>query len=349
MRRAQIFGVICALNMSATAAADPMSATDPGPTGAVVSTLRGPIGFAQPTRAEPPVLHVHEISVQADLHPSVALVTLTYTLENRGDKSTTTVGVTQRSHTFEDGRRLKTARPLGAVAWLDDTKLAEGAVRVHALPGDSAHDPGYELGVTVTLPHGVSELSIALAIQTVRDVRNGVVRRPATTGDAYFALQFSHFAWDWAPDRVETAGPERPNTRVVVATAGGVPLDAVEAESWTRGALTDGSAYFWNEAPWIALRYQAPSTVARPETHDSLVRRARQLLSTPPPGHVTLPEGAEPVVAPRAPVERVVAAERARRVAAPASAGARRALIVPMSAFVLLLLLGYLYVRRRLN
>ncbi len=336
MNRVSWLVVFCATAVLSTTAAGPARA-DQAPLvrvpGAAVSALRGPTGFPDDVNQRGPSLLVDSISVRVELHPDLALVEQTYTITNADKATSATVGVRQRDHAYGEGHALQTYRPLAATAWLNGKRLAQESVTIHALPNQAPKGPGYEVALSTVFPAGQSELSLILAMQTVADVDVAGARQPAGDGDSHFALQFSHYSWDWAPG---DEAPE-PQTKAVITTAGGTPISGLIAEAWTDGAVRTADAFFWQRAPWFVLRYRSPKGIRRAATRDDLVRTARKLVRDRPLGHVLVPESAaaatrpgpgygEPVIDP---------------------ARARRALIVPLGALILLLLCGYFYGRRR--
>ncbi|MFT7626257.1 MAG: hypothetical protein ACI9WU_005452 [Myxococcota bacterium] len=304
--------------------------------GAAISTLRGPTDFSKGQPA--PELQVQRISIRAELRPALAIVEQTVTVNNPGTPTKTTVGIAQGPHDGRDGARLVPTTPLAVSVWHSGARLTDDDVTIRRSDNAGAGgEPGYEVAIRVAFPSGESELSVILALPTVPEVRVENIRRPASSGPAHFGLQVSHFPWDWSDEgEPDTALPK---TTTVVSTAGGLPLDSLAADVWAHGAVGDGSAWFWTGTPRLTLRYEADPDAPRPETHDALIRAARSLVAEAPVGHLNVPSGAEAVPRPGT-IRRPGPLDPAR---------ARRALIVPMSLATLLLIAGWLYVRRRLS
>ena len=299
--------------------------------GGAVSTLRGPHGFDREEGAIRPSLHVSAISVSVELHPDLAFVSQTYTISNPMDGDAATIGIWQPDPSFGDGRFVRTTRPLGAVVWLAGERLPEDQVRIRPIDDEGAR--GYRVAITARFPRGESDLNLQLCVQTVASAESEGIIRPAGAGRSRIALQVSHYSWGWSPGEEL----ERPPIVTRLSLAPPLGLDDLTADVWTDGAQTDGSALWWHGTPWVVASYHPPHTVSRAQTRDALLRRARALLDGPRRSHLRVPASLR--VARRPGLSTDSPQSDALR--------ARRALIVPASVLLLLLIAGTLYMQRR--
>ena len=329
-----ISGLLLVLTPILGASASPENEPRAHLPGAAASGVRGPTGFSANANLRGPTLEVAQVSAQITLHPDLAVIKQIITLHNPDVATRTTVGIRQRDPAYGDNKVVHTSLPLAAAAWLDGARLPTGNVRIRHLT-ESDGPRGYEVALDGAFPEGTSELALTIVVQTVSDTREGAgFTRPAAGGWSRLALQMSHYAWDWSP---RTDAPD-PQFTVQLTTAGGISLDALEPESWTPGARRDTRSVWWRAAPWFVVRYKSGGAVRRARSHDELLRQAELLVAAGgAPSHLTQPARTTPIDRLR-PLE-PSAEDNAQR--------ARRALIVPATGIVLLLLAGYGYRRRR--
>jgi len=303
--------------------------------GGAISTMHGPTGFGQNTNRRGPSLRVQRISIRVELHADLALVEQTYTIENPDDGTPATLGVLQPNPKLSTGIGIQTYRPTAPVAYLDNVRLPdENVVEESAHVTGPGGGPGYRIGISAHFPMGTSSLTLMTVVQTVN---NTLTTEHDATGStapwSWFSLQCHYYSWGWTPEDAVA----QPTVVTSLEIMDDVDVTQVVAEQWTEGAAGSPRQLWWRHTPWFAVRYLRDRDAAPPPTSDALRARARELLDAAPVGHLNVPENLRPATRPG--IRDALPAQDPSR--------ARRALVVPIIALLLVLVIGYLILVRR--
>lgn len=308
--------------------------------GGVVSALRGPYAYVAGPIPRGVDVTVKRASAYARITADFVIVEQTLTLTNNGERTSFWVGVDQAA--LSRGRNpIRTSGPLAARAWLDGAVLNETDIRIRDRVLDDSD--GYSVGLRITLPKGDHVFTLAIAVQTVSDIAEGEVRRPAGSGWSHVALELPGLGEGFMAD--ETA-PE--TIAVELEFDPSIEGETLTALEWTDDAGASGRQWYWQVPPAVTLRYETSpppgddtpaavlATWTRAGSADELARRARDALSRPPQGHIVIAPDAVALGRPGdTPETRNQDAERARR-----------ALLVPASGLFLIVLMLYVLRRR---
>jgi hypothetical protein len=302
--------------------------------GGAISTLHGPTGFVQDSERRGPSLRVQRISVRVELYADMVLTEQTYTIENPGAVTRTTVGMIQSNPRFGHDQGIQSFRPVEPVAYLDNVRLPDEDVHEESTRTDQPDTSnGYQIGIRANFPPGTSLLSLITVVQTSPNQEEASVQSETEQPWSRFSLQCHYYSWGWTPED----SVAKPTMITSLRIMDDVNVMQVHADEWTEGAVGDPRHVWWRHAPWFVLRYQRDQDAAEKPSVDVLRSRMRELLDAPPLGHLTVPDGLTPVTRPGQ-----------RKVLPPTDPSrVRRAMIIPIIAFLLVLLALYLYLYRR--
>jgi hypothetical protein len=302
--------------------------------GGAISTLHGPTGFVQDAETRGPSLRVQRISVRVELYADLALTEQTYTIENPGTVTRTTIGMIQSNPRFGNDQGIQSFRPVEPVAYLDNVRLPDEDVReetTRTQEPDSSR--GYRIGISANFPPGTSLLSLITVVQTSPEPEETPAQTENEQPWSRFSLQCHYYSWGWTPED----SVAKPSMITSLRVMDDVNIMQVHADEWTEGAVGEPRHVWWRHAPWFVLRYQRDQDAAEKPSADVLRSRMRELLDAPPLGHLTVPDGLAPLTRPGQ-----------RKALTPTDPSrVRRAMIIPIVAFLLVLLALYLYFYRR--
>ncbi len=298
---------------------------------AVIAALRGPFSYVAGPIPRGLDVRATLASARIELHPDHVVVEQTVTLQNRGKTAAFWVGVDQPRRWASAENRNDSwvaSRILACAAWVDGAPIPEERIVLSDRALDD--DGGYSLGLRVELTPGEHVVTLAFVAQSVADMVTAGVARPGG-GSSSVVVALEGLATGFAAEEDNAVG-----RRVVVSTGAGVGLDGVVARAWTDGAKAADDRVYWTDPVRLVLEVRSDDG-PRASTADELVRTARIAIDRPPRGHVTVPAAARPLERPEDPLH--PSSDDAMR--------ARRALLVPAAGLFVVVLVMYLFRRRK--